>query len=433
MNYLQKKKLAFMSIVNSVKGFVRTVFGEPPLILPDCVDENSLINYIIEGSSEQSVGDKTKNLANIFNVTSASASYIEIETSEGMLKARLIKEISYDTFIGQLELKNLKQNTNYVITGVPSAPDVSLVYVYRDYLFGSKIVTCQLENPDNNTFNTGESTSVVIGFYWQNLSKYAVGAEIEIANIQIEEGSIVTEYEPYGYYKIPVTTKGINVVDKSKSTHKGIREEIPTTFWGAAFNATYVKTVFKPGKTYTISYDIECIDALPEGTIVSSDRSVGLNWVCSQLAMPNILSAFFIQKGETYHFSKTFTIPEGFLDVASVQISVYSNYAKYSDGSTAHATAIFRNLMVVEGSEEKDCEAYIEPVTTNIYLDEPLQTADYIEFKNQKVIRNSGEIPTEKPISLPKLLTIKGTTVYTIDTTVQPANMSATYYATSKE
>ena len=78
MNYLQKKKLAFMSIVNSVKGFVRTVTGIPPLTLPDCVDGNSLINYNIQGNSIQngtptpetpveveSVGKKTKNMENI--------------------------------------------------------------------------------------------------------------------------------------------------------------------------------------------------------------------------------------------------------------------------------------------------------------------------------------------------------------------------------
>lgn len=53
MNYLQKKKLAFMSIVNSVKGFVRTVIGIPPLALPYCADEKSFMNYKIYGNSVQ--------------------------------------------------------------------------------------------------------------------------------------------------------------------------------------------------------------------------------------------------------------------------------------------------------------------------------------------------------------------------------------------
>lgn len=42
-----------MSIVNRVKGFVRSVSGIPPLALLDCVDEDSLINYTITGNSIQ--------------------------------------------------------------------------------------------------------------------------------------------------------------------------------------------------------------------------------------------------------------------------------------------------------------------------------------------------------------------------------------------
>ena len=42
-----------MSIVNQIKGFVRTVLGIPPLTLSDCVDEDSIINYTIYGNSVQ--------------------------------------------------------------------------------------------------------------------------------------------------------------------------------------------------------------------------------------------------------------------------------------------------------------------------------------------------------------------------------------------
>ena len=41
--------------------------------------------------------------------------------------------------------------------------------------------------------------------------------------------------------------------------------------------------------------------------------------------------------------------------------------------------------------------------------------------------------PEETAITTPKLPTIQGTTIYSIDTTVQPSNMNVTYYATSKE
>ena len=47
------KKRAFMSIVNAVKGFVKTISGIPPITLPDCVDDESLIGYSISGNSVQ--------------------------------------------------------------------------------------------------------------------------------------------------------------------------------------------------------------------------------------------------------------------------------------------------------------------------------------------------------------------------------------------
>lgn len=53
MNYFQKKKLAFMSIVNRIKGFIRTITGELPLTLEGCVDEESIIDYTLYGQSVQ--------------------------------------------------------------------------------------------------------------------------------------------------------------------------------------------------------------------------------------------------------------------------------------------------------------------------------------------------------------------------------------------
>lgn len=53
MNYLQKKKLAFMSIVNRIKGFIRTITGVLSLTLEGCVDEESIIDYTLYGQSVQ--------------------------------------------------------------------------------------------------------------------------------------------------------------------------------------------------------------------------------------------------------------------------------------------------------------------------------------------------------------------------------------------
>ena len=42
-----------MSILNGVKGFVKSKAGSLPLMLENCVDEESLISYTIQGNSVQ--------------------------------------------------------------------------------------------------------------------------------------------------------------------------------------------------------------------------------------------------------------------------------------------------------------------------------------------------------------------------------------------
>lgn len=58
MNYFKRKRIAIMRLVEGVKGFVRTISGVPPITLPDCVDEDSLISYSISGNSVQ-IGEPT--------------------------------------------------------------------------------------------------------------------------------------------------------------------------------------------------------------------------------------------------------------------------------------------------------------------------------------------------------------------------------------
>lgn len=53
MTSLKRKRLAFMSIANTVKGFLRKVSGVSDIVLEDCVDDASLVNYTIYGNSVQ--------------------------------------------------------------------------------------------------------------------------------------------------------------------------------------------------------------------------------------------------------------------------------------------------------------------------------------------------------------------------------------------
>ena len=94
-----------------------------------------------------------------------------------------------------------------------------------------------------------------------------------------------------------------------------------------------------------------------------------------------------------------------------------------------------------------------EGIITNIYLDEPLRKigdyVDYIDFEKQKVYRNvqviddTGTLPIEESLKgvidnngtlmqLPNIPTIKGTTILSVDTEIQPSNMEVVYKGKEK-
>ena len=267
MTYLQNKKLTFMSMVNSVKGFVRNVSGVPPLTLPDCVDGDSLINYTISGNSIQN--------------------------------------------------------------GTPTP-----------------------ENP------------------------------IEV--------KCVGDYdEKTGKYKIPVVCSGNNMLNSEWL-------ELGTLYDhnGATGNSsTRVRTKLIPldaGKYYIRIYPYNNLSLRLRGIHVYNYNTE--QWE-SYTAWSSVAS-------------KLFTI--------SALCKVRFIFQASSNAVITVNDVIGGNPMLALSDTAVVYEPYIEPVTTNIYLDEPLAEGETLK----------------NPVKLP---TIKGTTIYTIGTDVQPADMSATYYATSKE
>lgn len=65
-------------------------------------------------------------------------------------------------------------------------------------------------------------------------------------------------------------------------------------------------------------------------------------------------------------------------------------------------------------------EPYCEPKTVNIYLDEPLNEEEYIDFLEQK--RFNGD-DTSETVALPVIPIISGTNIISVDTEVQPSRI----------
>lgn len=210
MTYLQRKKLAFMSIVNKVKGFVRTVSGIPPLTLPNCVDADSVINYTIEGATG-GVGDVTddgkyklpivcsgKNMFNPFGTRDMGWGY-----------SQKVASITFED--GVTTIKSDGSGIANFCYKIPVVVGEKYTITAGSITGGNARIFISKDNqPDNSDYgilsSNGKvtftpSTNVV---YIKAYIVYAATvATFTFKNLQLERGSSKTSYEEY---KTPATT-----------------------------------------------------------------------------------------------------------------------------------------------------------------------------------------------------------------------------------
>lgn len=160
---------------------------------------------------------------------------------------------------------------------------------------------------------------------------------------------------------------------------------------------------------------------------------------------------YFYSKGQKVRVNMIVTIPS---DKEVHYIVV--RFTDFSNNPGNVWDGYIENIQIEESSTVTEYESpgYRIPVkvndnVTNIYLNEPLRKVgdyeDYIDFENQKVVRNvkvvddTGTLPIEESyqglatpieetIDLPTIPTNKGTNIIEVDTSILPSNMEVKYY-----
>lgn len=168
-------------------------------------------------------------------------------------------------------------------------------------------------------------------------------------------GELVTDEadDNCGKYKIPVVVKGINLFDKTKVSGGYINDangEYRPTSDGTSYVSDYIE--IPPNQKFYITH-----------------------------TETNQLAAFYDENKQfvkgIYGYGRSHESPS---NAKYIRITVRADYMD--------------TMQVQLGSVSTEYEPYIEPVTTNIFLDEPLRKlgdyADYIDFKENKVVRNIG-------------------------------------------
>lgn len=408
MNYLQKKKLAFMSVVNSVKGFVRNITGVFPLTLTNCVDSRSIIDYTLYGQSVQngtptpetpieveSVGEKTANLIN-WDLLLGNITYPITKVDNGYYSKKYFNAFEKSSNLVKHIKSVLKPNITYTLSRrYNGTRDSANGSIFIQNSASENIVHCRYgEGLVKVTFTLTQEQIDSI----DHLYIYFHNNGGTITNLQLTESDTVLPYEPYGY-KIPVKVSGTNLFDVNKITggfgvveYNGVRcfkyADVAANKYGAF---TYTDA-FKENTRYTFTIKVYDEDANKNTAI-------------------------------------KFTYTDG--TTATLQISKMNTVYKYTTtaGKTlqslinTHSWGINRYIdltvtQLEEGSTATDYEPYHKPITTNIYLDEPLGEGQSINYKKD---------------GLPTIPTFKGTSIISTDTTIQPSNAEIEYYSNVKE
>ena len=382
-----------MRLIEGVKGFARTVSGAPPLTLPNCVDTESVMDYTIEGASG-GVGDVTENLFD--NKRKWDAKGSDAIPSYGSYDATYIDGggyhmTAYDSIL--FNFTNLIVGETYTIswdlTTSHSGQNICMIVApsitkYKNYY--SKGTT-----RFSQTFTATATTKIAFGFINQ---AQTVDGTADITNIMLVQGSTEKTYEPYGY-KMPIVCRGKNLLDLPYTTDNRL---VSARDYKAAFSFKV-----EVGKTYTFSMGINA----PAGSL-GNGRLV---WCLSYVDNYANASQNHVYVAISQASRRTFT---------ATQDTVYfiPGSAQGTVNGVFNTTNEYWDFMLEEGSAKTTYEKGVTPTTTNIYLDAPLEDGEVINYKED---------------NLPKLPTVQGTTIYTVETEVQPSNMIVTYYATAKE
>ena len=222
----------------------------------------------------------------------------------------------------------------------------------------------------------------------QSVSKILVYPEMSkttytttFTNIQLEEGSTATEYEPYHKYDIPITVTGT----RSETTHIYLDEPLRKV----GDYADYID--FKNQKV---------VRKVKELTLDGTET-----WYKGTTMADTI--AFYIKPNNILNLSNQYSILSDKFIIKSSGVSSIDNEFAQNTGINVYFKI---NKSRLNSETIDEMKAWVTANNIQLY---------YILA-----------IPTEETISLPALKTFKGTNIMTVDTAVLPSNIKAKYIRT---
>ena len=236
-------------------------------------------------------------------------------------------------------------------------------------------------------------------------------------------GELVTDEndENFGKYKISVAQSGKNLFKPtvvSCSAYTNINNAIDNNSYGTKIDSTDLSdNIVKINQVYNDQYSS---DNYRNGFIIigtGGNLKVNQSYVLSfDIEIPEnsrITSVITIQtNGNSSYFNATLKKETRQRVNAVVKMSeLRGNYPQHIEIRCMGMSFTASNFMITEVGFDAEFEPYSEPITHNVFLEQPLADGEVLDVKEH--------------IPLPKL-TAK-TTVFTTDTTTPPSKMYAKY------
>lgn len=206
-------------------------------------------------------------------------------------------------------------------------------------------------------------------------------------------GDLMAEGEHAGKYRVPVTVEGKNLAPWDKK-------------WTINVNGLITAN----NTSYSSIIDVHNIDYIYLFGNVNK-----LNSSIYRIGKSNILPEIGVN---TIRITST----GGLVNVSDCNYCLVA--CQIYGTSTTHQD-LLNEFMVTSGdSVPTKFEPYHEPITTNLYLPEPLKMvedeAEYVDYEEQKQYFADGSYAN---VTLPEIPTIAGTNTLSVDTQVQPSKV----------
>lgn len=227
-----------------------------------------------------------------------------------------------------------------------------------------------------------------------------------------------------GKHNIPIVIRGVNLFDSDTWNAKA------ETINGITFTPLDNERIHIKGKAENTSSAVNYQKLIKANQRVLIKKGFYRGKPCKYSSASGFTFMFGISNGKsavninTRFSGAEVTFDNAYINFVQFHLSGNALNVEYDD---------VIDIQFMSGTEDLPFEPYVEPVTTNVFLNEPLQKrgnyVDYLDFTFKEACHYNAEgspyLYEDLDITMPRV--VAKTTIIEVDTTISPSNVRGKY------